>query len=1422
MTDNKINWEQFKNCNNDSQSIHDRFEDLCRQLFILDELSENKVHTHIHCNHNNPGIEGDPIYDEKNNIWLGFQVKFFDSSISYDDILKSAKKTVKYYKGKVDKVYLYCNKKINTHCNSYKNIESTLGNEGIALEVHDDTVILDDIRLHHPILGTYYFEEHRITDTWLKSNLDRTIAKLGTRFNSRFDISTETSNLLSLFARDKTAVAILNARKRTLYDNLSPEWRYSEYDKVLEGIRKVIEDTPDITEDNITDALSWNEKLKTNASSFITSISSLQYQLKIEISKLTSEPESKGKPSEIEYKISSLRSKLYYLNTIQAYIREFHLSDTEIMLLSDTRVLIVEGDAGIGKSHMIAKEVMQLIESGRTSLMFLGGDYLSDSSINEQICTETGFPLDFNTLLDLLDNRGELQQKPVVICIDALNETRNIKLWNIALPAIFNKIQETKWLRLVLSIRPEYEADILDIHAYKNQHFFMMLKHHGFAENTLDATRQFLSYYDIPFSPDIYFYSELHNPLFLTLYCETYTGDNFDLPELYDKLIYNANTNIHEKLQLADKGYTLENNLVGKFIDEFAELIHRENKKEFTLEEINKLAFWKTTGITSYNFILSLTQENILHDVRLKDTTVYRFSYDQMNDYYVADTIVRKARRKQNILKYMKHKILRKGIRQKTESSKSGLFINLCSCYANRFSEEATDIIKLIRNEATRKAFFRLYMNSLAWRDRVYLGRSDLLESCKEYSMRWEELWNLLITSSIKQNSPFNADCLHAILKDITLSKRDYIWTTYINSFERTNPRLMELIKLYVEGKGLKFRTQTQAELFLTLLTWLLTSSNTMLRDMTTKAITEILKDNYELCLPLLVKFKNINDPYVLQRLYAAIWGATAKRGSNQEKSFHNLCKYIYEKIFQAETPYPDILLRNYAELIIESFIHEHPDQTEFEETAIHPTYRLEPIPDIPDMKYLEHKEIDGIFHIIHSMKFDKIFSGFSGDFGKYVFQPALGHFNVDQKAIFNYSIYFILENLGYDNSRFSEYDRYIGQHGGAPGYGDHTERIGKKYQRIAMYNILARISDHHDKIQEYEDQSPVYEGPWDPFVRDIDPSLNLKANRIQELPVFNDAVIRETCLKDITSRQTSQEDRNNWLDETYHLAEECNSFLKLNDFNGTEWIMLYNCIDTRQIFNVNNEFQAWCFYESFLVTAEQYNKIKDSYEAHTEDSWLPPHNHIHTYTLFNREYPWSKACNDFCKNQHVSIELKEEIIPTTPSSIPLPEFPDENTMIAPVLTPKELNILEKVGKQSPAECTEEIISSTGDMILDSEINLSEYDFSSLIVPCKEIIDTMNLKYGSNDFVFYDNNDKVAALDTVLCKSISGFVIRKDILDAFLKKTDYKLIYFIDGAKELHTPINWHIERDSRWKGLMLYNGKSFQGHCNKDKIYQD
>ena len=98
-----------------------------------------------------------------------------------------------------------------------------------------------------------------------------------------------------------------------------------------------------------------------------------------------------------------------------------------------------------------------------------------------------------------------------------------------------------------------------------------------------------------------------------------------------------------------------------------------------------------------------------------------------------------------------------------------------------------------------------------------------------------------------------------------------------------------------------------------------------------------------------------------------------------------------------------------------------------------------------------------------------------------------------DMKLVQNYIIWRVFD-LGWTVERFGNFDRFQVSYGGREAA--KAERIGKKYQWIAYHEILAYVSDHYQyrTIFAEDEGGARYEGPWQEFLRDIDPSITIKS----------------------------------------------------------------------------------------------------------------------------------------------------------------------------------------------------------------------------------------------------------------------------------------------------------------------------------------
>ena len=864
------------------------------------------------------------------------------------------------------------------------------------------------------------------------------------------------------------------------------------------------------------------------------------------------------------------------------------------------------------------------------------------------------------------------------------------------------------------------------------------------------AIKQFLNHYNIPFTPLHMFNQSITNPLFLTLYCKTYQGDDIELPLLYDRLLSVANDNIHKAMRTAleNLGYDSSIDLTTPVVMELAKFVILTGKRQFSKREICDVEVWKQYGIQAQAFIQYMVRENILHNYMYKDSEeMFYFSYDQMNDYFCAKQILNQHHLKTELSEYMAKKVLGIQNGELTTYENIDLFVYLCALYADKYHEECISIIDDINDEQDRDEVFNSYVESFKWRNTQNINLSTFWHLCEKYSVRFEMIWDMFITNSLKSQSCFNSNGLHTVLSRYPLNQRDYLWTRYINDIGCSSEhRLVQVIRMYSEGKGLTFTNRCQVELLLVLFSWILTSSNRWLRDTTSKAMVEVLKQNFDMAENLLRKFEEIDDPYIIQRMYGVVWGACVKKGYIDKQIFNSLTKYVYEKIFSAKIVYPDILLRDYAKLIVERYMYENPDDNSFDVSLIMPPYSSEPIPQIVDQGYLENNYEKGLRYLISSMRFQN--SGWYGDFGRYVYESALNHFDVDHSLIFNFSVFYIINHLGYSNELFGEYDGYLQEFNYNRHNTNRVERIGKKYQWIAMYHVLARVADNCKKKDSFSltSESYKYQGPWDPDVRDFDPSLSEYFMSNKNLPLFYNSIGSKIDPQKGDQRvPNSTQEELAWIKQYPTFFEIQKQEMIIKDLSETEWIVLSKYADTGR--SSKDKLKIWNCTYGYFVTKEQYDILRKYSDKkvdllNDEISTIPG-----TYTIFCREYPWSRSCEGLNTSTHMPMKIKTgkkmtvmktyHVIDYLSIEDPLvkdfeiSEANRQNDMKNSVYTlkmdmkevtgPTEIDMEEDIGV---------VISASVNLMWEKELDLSKKETLSWYAPCAELINSLKLRYG--------------------------------------------------------------------------------------------
>lgn len=954
----------------------------------------------FHANHNNPGIEVEPIFSQKLGKRVSFQAKYF-SKIDYVQIKDSIEKAVKHYNGQIDVIYLYCNKDLTTTSKPYRDIIDYLNEYSIELKVVTNQEILNSV-LYYPVIMTGFFGVKLFEQKWFENTVQTAASDLGVRYNPNFNVETKINLYIDLFSRNQSAVDYINHKKESAKKSISEYYNY-EYEDYLDKLYGIINNIPDVNAESILDCLNWSSIID----------EAMREEL-IELRENIDRKQSNLEKFEQKEYIKA-RNIIYDLEALinLSTILDFEALEANLLTCN---MLIVEGEAGIGKSQLFADAAECCVKNGGYALLYLGSSFLSNDSAMEQMISiyEIGYSVD--DFLSSLECLAEINNKYIVIFIDAINESDNFNVWERDIVQIQNKLMNYPYLKCAISMRIGYEQLLIGEATKQriNDGRILQIRHNGFRYESIEATKQFLHYYNIPFFPSYFLRSEMTNPLFLTLFCKAYS-DSPNMLKDRDGDIFSVFESIIKEVDVkTQRILTLDGteNILSDLLREITIHMLNNRSRAISKTDLLNLEYWSTYGFSEskMKYIAELTKAGILSKFAQERTEFYSFGYDLMCDFEFAKTIINLNQDKDSLLMYLQKDLLKIENGEIRNFNFINTFVIVCCLYADKYHEEAIDIISQLSDERSKEIVIAEYLKTYSWRSISTINSDDFIKFICDNEISADDMFSILIENSIKINHPLNADFLHRLLFAMPLNKRDYLWTEYVNGLYNKEERIFQLIDLFERDNTLENLNDENCELILTLFVWLLTASNRCLRDRASQAMINIIRKNFSCILNVLKKFEGVNDPYVYERLFGIILGTILKRTDISRELYKDLSKYIYHEIFNKDVVYPDILLRDYARLILERWKWEFPDDAlVIDYTNVRPPYNSPDIPIVEKQEYRESSENQFGFRMIADSMYPDIGNGMYGDFGRYVFQSAVKEFaGVNMENVYHYSMQYI------------------------------------------------------------------------------------------------------------------------------------------------------------------------------------------------------------------------------------------------------------------------------------------------------------------------------------------------------------------------------------------------------------------------------
>lgn len=1367
--------------------------------------------------------------------------------------------------------------------------------------------LLDELlqRNFRPTLTYSYIGNNGMTSDFFKRNVEKSIKNLGERYNDKLNFRLPIAHRFNELSKDNLfKKRLLKILDKWLTDRaIGSTAKLKKISAVEERLDKLRIDLVNWEKDN-----PFNVLHKIDLDWFLDELRIFDKHLDNTISELFHEAYELSKKN-AEKKNDAHR----IFGTEIGRLREISKANYKLLSNLTSKVnfdlvndpfMIIKGEAGAGKSHLLGDIAKERLSKNLPTILLLGQLFSNGlATIEKNILHQLDLSCSFNELLYSLDGIGRQINSRVLILIDAVNETAGgSTFWKDQILGLIDSVSKFPYVGIAFTIRDTYWDYLMPSNIDEKA---TVIEHVAFRGNEYEALKIFCKSYGLE-QPNFPILShEFSNPLFLKLCCAGIVNSGSKIfPSGFNGInnVFNFYIDsIYQKISSKPE-YKLRKKIVRQAIKVFSEECSNKNRRQLKLDEV--LELFKSNFSDTPNLLTDLIEEGIFiislsgyyHEVNGKyvkdDSEQIYFAYERLGDFLIADYELQSFKDSKDIIAaFSENGSFAKYINNSHYNDR-GLLEAFAVILPERFSVEIYEVYKwafdkyFLLDETKENVLLSedlefncsdinsAFLKSLKWRTVKSIDDDKITEylCSKEFDLTVGHSYYLYIIFQLAciPEHPLNGDRLHRILSAFTMPDRDSFWQHFILEYSDANfgdgnlpvKRLLDFA--WQSGISSQMNDETCRLLGQTL-SWVLATTDTILRDKVTKALVNLFEEKPFVLVEVLKAFKKVNDPYILERMYAVTYGVVLRTSS--DKGVQTLAQYVFDNIFKNGKVPVHILLRDYARNIIEYAIYKGL-KLKCALELIRPPYKSK-IPKLPTEEEIEKYQIH-----YESSKFKKsptlsrlfskpYYSTMDGDFGRKEVAGFIDDFNpisftkesdykvflkqgnkmqktvlrvyskiiehiiyfetndyqlklhmgddkyneqfdqikaqpkkllekIEELSVFPLSDLEYLKNeilpyletkqrlksiwgytnsldsrpfrrwivervhkMGYNLKKHGDFDRSYSKFDGRD-YRYHIDRIGKKYQKIAMHEIFAIITDNY-KITSSSaaEKFDYFQGTWQNYVRDIDP-----------------AFIRLERAEDITTEEVEEVNSfKMWHDDAPYLywnmpSTEWSIYLEdlpnlkdvivKKDDDGTEWIHLqkYLKLTEPKLFGEDKydreRKELSYFIQGYIVRKADKNKLLKFLDDINLWKISLPENNSSSSSLINREKFWSPADKYETKNY--------------------------DRRIWQTITGTDYKLM---------------VSTTGAKgLLEEDKSEANEKYN---IPCKYIFEGLNLKYAPEDGDFTDDNGEIVVTNS----SPEGVLIKKHFLLDFLKVKNLDIIWSVT--------VDKNAKLDKRFMGKHLF-----------------
>ena len=960
-----INWQNLRSW---GSSQNTAFEELCCQLAFYEKVPEGSKF--IRKGTPDGGVEC--FWTLPNGDELGWQAKFFGSveasqwkqlDDSVQTVLAKHPKLVSYTiclpldrpDARMEKRKSLLDK-WNERVTKWKELASNHGTK-VSFDYWGEHEIVERLsREEHRGRYLFWFNEQLFSQTWFQSRLEESIKNVGPRYTPEVNVELPIAKIFDGLGRTQDFFRRLRTIQHQIQKFSSKATHTEEEaklasEKLKDRIEKILNFFDELDEKSIN---TINFSCVNTVAYAVLALADEYDDIlrKIDIENKKVKP---GYPQDYgheRYQLRELKNTLYSLTEL--------LESNEIAL-TNIPVLLLLGEAGTGKTHLLCDIAQNRVKQELPTVLLLGQQF-NKSEPWLQIISNLKLSCDVEQFLGALEAAAEVKQTKALIFIDALNEGEGKKLWCNHIAGMLTTLSHYPRLGIAISVRSHYEDIIIPDHLDSQQ--IIRETHYGFADHEYEATKTFFDFYGIKRPSIPLLNPEFQNPLFLKLVCKglqdrgmTEVPPGFHgITSIFHFLINSVNENLSKEDKLS---FNAKKQLVQKALKLLAKKMADSNQQWLPNDEaediVNSCLF--CTGYHDSLFYHLLTEGLLTEDRFYEGHDEWidgiRFSYERFCDHLIVEYLLDEHLDNTNPSQsFLPDQPLGNIIQESALWINRGLIEALSIQVPERIQKE---LAELAPNCANLKPIIEAFIESLIWRK-----PSSIIQTTRNYIKEYilsndddliYKFYESVLTIATNIDHPLNADSLHKCLKQFGMPERDSLWSIFLHYHYGKHSAVDRLVEWAWLGGDKTHINDESIRLCAIALTWFLTTSNRFLRDRATKALVSILTPRIHLLNQLILQFRDVNDLYILERLFAVAYGCAMRSTNDIEIS--KLAQNVYHWIFENEEPIPHILLRDYARGVIEVAL-SHQANLDIDIQKVRPPYMSEWPTDIPSREELK------------------------------------------------------------------------------------------------------------------------------------------------------------------------------------------------------------------------------------------------------------------------------------------------------------------------------------------------------------------------------------------------------------------------------------------------------------------------------------